>query len=94
MKKHIYLILLILILLSWCSENNYSDDNYEESYKYEEECIEPENPYQDWWGHDAGRNWAEETWWDCETESESFNEWCEEYYSALDSYNECESIWK
>lgn len=67
--------------------NNYSNNSNNHKID-EEECIEPENPYWDWWWHDAWRNWWEE-WNSCWWNSDSFVEWCEEYYSALDEYENC-----
>lgn len=62
------------------------------SYSSEEECIEPENPYDEFteeW-HYAGFEWAERTWWSCNGNSDSFNEWCEEYYLQEEVFSECE----
>ena len=77
------------------SEDLSTSDNSENDYddlRYTEECIEPENPYdeytQEW--HYAGYKWAEETWGGCGgSYSDSFNEWCETYYELEEEYNEC-----
>ncbi len=39
------------------------------------------NPYSEGTGHYAGYEWAERTGGDCNGNSASFNEGCEEYYS-------------
>ena len=66
-----------------------SDISYKLTSSYNEECQEPENPYWDWW-HSAWFDRAEETWGYCDGNSESFNEWCEEYYRQLEEYEACE----
>ncbi len=66
-----------------------STGGYEDSG--EEECTEPENPYEVGSGHYAGFEWAERTGGACTADSESFNEGCEEYESQEESFNECES---
>lgn len=38
------------------------------------------NPYDEGTGHDAGYKWAERTGGDCNGNSASFNEGCEEYH--------------
>jgi hypothetical protein len=56
-----------------------------------EECAEPENPYGDGGGHDAGFNWGQETGRACTGNSQFFIEGCEEYQAQLRSYEECEA---
>lgn len=87
MKKLLILsILLISLSLTWCwSDNSYTSDTSSTN------CEEPSNPYGDWWWHDAWFNRAEENWWDCDWNSDSFNEWCEEYYSQLEEYENCKN---
>lgn len=41
------------------------------------------NPYSDGTGHFAGYEWAERTGGDCDGNSQSFNEGCEEYYQQI-----------
>ncbi len=41
------------------------------------------NPYSDGTGHAAGYKWAERTGGDCNGNSTSFNEGCEEYYKQV-----------
>ncbi len=78
---------LLSILLFGCSNdmNNYRENSANST----KECIEPQNPYNDGGGHDAGFNWAKETGGECNGNSSSFNEGCEEYYRQLKEYNEC-----
>lgn len=88
----ISVLLLVSLILAWCWYNSDYSNDYNDSYSdYEssQECNEPSNPYGDWWWHDAWFNRAEETGWDCDGNSESFNEWCEEYYSQLSEYEDC-----
>ncbi len=84
-------VILFSIFLMWCGSNNTSYNTWsdDESSYNEVPCNEPNNPYGDWWWHDAWFNWAEETGWECDWNSESFNEWCEEYYSQLEIYENC-----
>ena len=51
--------------------------------------MTPQNPYNDGGGHNAGFNWAMENGGDCDGNSESFNEGCEEYFRQLYDYNTC-----
>lgn len=68
-----------------CSNSTTSRD----SDAGEQTCMEPSNPYDEGTGHYAGYNWAEENGGDCEGNSDSFNEGCEEYYSQRDEYQTC-----
>lgn len=52
-------------------------------------CVEPDNPYGDGGGHDAGFNWAEKTGGSCNGNSQSFNEGCAEYQRQLNAYQQC-----
>ncbi len=79
MKKLFLLSVLWLVVLSGCWNNS----------EYYDDCDEPMNPYNDGGWHDAWFNRAEETWWYCDWNSDSFNEGCEEYYSQLDEYETC-----
>lgn len=100
-------MIIILFSVHWCSDSpeepqldtyrsttsEYWDfyDNYDYSDKGWEECIEPENPYdestEEW--HYAGFERASETGWFCDGNSDSFNEWCEEYYEQEEDYENC-----
>ena len=82
------------------NERSYSasiSDNYDNieslsnSYNSNDECVEPENPYDEFSeeGHYAGFERAERTWGDCDWNSDSFNEGCEEYYEQDEAYNNC-----
>lgn len=97
MNKYLLVLMVSVLLLSWCweseSSNNYSSDYYQDNNSYTdstEECIEPENPYWDWWWHDAWYNRAEENGVDsCGWNSDSFIEWCEEYLAQQEDYDSC-----
>lgn len=78
-----YLVLISTILLLAVSCGN-SDNVYiqsSESSGYGSSSYEPENPYSSGTGHSAGYDWAERTGGDCNGNSSSFNEGCEEYYN-------------
>jgi len=51
--------------------------------------LEPENPYSEGSGHYAGYEWAQENGTDCNGNSESFNEGCEEYARQEADYDSC-----
>lgn len=54
--------------------------------------LEPENPYDDDSGHDAGYKWAiEHEPASCTGNSDSFEEGCEQYLQRLTAYQACES---
>jgi len=86
-RKGIILLYLISCILICGCDNKSSHSILKSNNK--EECIAPHNPYNDGGGHDAGFNWAAETSGDCNGNSESFNEGCEEYHTQLSQYNEC-----
>ena len=72
-----------------------SSSSYESSYgqptsffRSDEDCIEPENPYDEGSGHYAGWQWGEEGNY-CSGNSDSFVEGCEEYESAEAAYEQC-----
>jgi len=71
---------------------SYNAPSYNSTYSdyddYYEEPVEPENPYDYDTGHYAGYEWAEETGGDCDGNSDSFNEGCEEYYAQEETYEE------
>ena len=69
MRKLSYL-LPVFLLLTGCSVTDY------ESYSE----IVVGNPYDAGSGHYAGYEWAERTGRNCNGNSQSFNEGCEEYY--------------
>ena len=74
------------LLISGC--DNISTNSISQN-RESENCMPPQNPYNDGGGHDAGFNWAMEGGTDCNGNSYSFNEGCFEYYNQLDRYNEC-----
>ena len=89
-------LLLTILILNSCSNNQepYQSDYYNESVKIEEEkvkkkCYSPSNPYNDWTGHYAWYERAEEKGRTCSWNSDSFIEWCEEYYIQISDYNKC-----
>jgi hypothetical protein len=66
---------------------DYDSGYYEEDYY----APEPENPYGNGTGHDAGFEWAEENDVDsCGGNSQSFIEGCEEYLDQQEAYEEAE----
>ena len=79
----IMIFFFLCLLLVGCnngSKNNSMNVN---------SCAEPQNPYSDGTGHYAGYNWAQENGEECDGNSESFIEGCEEYYEQQDQYNSC-----
>lgn len=77
-KLLIILTILFSITLAGCWSKISSNKN----------CHEPENPYNEWW-HYAWFEWARDTWWYCDWNSQSFNNWCKEYYNQLNTYQKC-----
>ena len=78
-KKALFLSLLFVFILTSCKSNtttiNYTDTPYK--------SADPVNPYDSGSGHYAGFEWAGETGGNCDGNSDSFNEGCEEYYFQL-----------
>lgn len=60
-----------------CSNSN----NYSGRYEENPHEAETDNPYAEGTVHDAGYKWAERTGGDCNGNSASFNEGCEEYHA-------------
>jgi hypothetical protein len=85
----LFLIFVLTILFSGCDKSPTTSNSGLITSKNIEECIEPNNPFNDDGGHDAGFNWAMENGRDCNGNSDSFNEGCEEYHRQLNQYNEC-----
>ena len=76
---------------SYSSNFSYIPTVSTTSYSSDEECTEPENPYDEYdeeW-HYAGFERAERTGGSCDWNSSSFNEGCEEYYEQEEAYNNC-----
>ena len=95
MRKIITIIILLTLFSCWSNQESYQSDYYNESVQIEEEkkvkknCYSPSNPYNDWTGHYAWYERAEEKGRTCSWNSNSFIEWCEEYYLQLKDYNNC-----
>lgn len=69
------------------SDSSYSPSSYSSGW-VEEDCIEPENPYDYGSGHYAGFEWGENGNY-CSGNSDSFIEGCEEYENQEEAYNDC-----
>lgn len=91
--KKIYSILLISVLfLSSCwKDNNEYQSWYYDNTEVKQNCYKPSNPYNDWSWHYAWFERAEEKGRICSWNSDSFINWCEEYYSQLSDYNNCKN---
>ena len=81
----------LMLALAGCAGDTSSDSAGATSTSDAKECAAPENPYNDDGGHDAGFKWAEEKGEQCDGNSDSFNEGCEEYYRQQRQYEECEA---
>ncbi len=79
---------MLAILLPGCN-NDSTVLKQKSTHSESRQCIEPQNPYNDGGGHDAGFNWAAENGGECNGNSDSFNEGCEEYHRQLNQYDEC-----
>lgn len=86
----IILSIFFLLLISSCSNswnNEYQSEYYQDS-ETKKECLEPENPYDNWsWHYSWYERWTQ--WNSCTWNSSSFIEWCEEYYSQEEDYEAC-----
>ncbi len=91
MSKGIIFIFFVVALISGCDSKNEEVVNFTSVKKAIKNCSEPENPYGDGGGHDAGFDWAEDTGSSCSGNSQSFIDGCEEYYRQLDTYERCKS---
>lgn len=76
--KKILITSLVTLFLAGCVGNSggYTDTETEEGGYVG-------NPYSEGIGHYAGYEWAERTGGDCDGNSQSFNEGCEEYYRQI-----------
>lgn len=85
----IFLFLCIVTLVSCNSSNNNSHNStlYSNS-NTSNNCDRPYNPYSEW-GHYAWYERARDTGRACSGNSDSFINWCEEYYTQLEDYNNC-----
>ena len=86
--KYLIIITTLFLLIS-CSNKTEYESNYYQNKEVQKNCIEPENPYSDWSGHYAWYEWAIEKWRACSWNSNSFIEWCEEYYTQENDYSNC-----
>lgn len=82
--KHAALLIVTVALVTGCADSKPKESE-------DKTCVEPENPYDEGTGHYAGYKWAEENGGDCNGNSASFNEGCEEYQSQEDEYEECQA---
>ena len=82
-----WLFLFGFTLIASCSS---PEGGKEADAKRSEACVEPENPYSQGTGHYAGYEWAEEHGGNCNGNSTSFNEGCDEYEQQEADYEECE----
>ena len=89
MYNLLFLASVLTIIFCGCDNKGSTSSNSGLTSKNSEECIEPNNPYNDGGGHDAGFNWAMENGGDCNGNSDSFNDGCEEYHRQMNQYNEC-----
>lgn len=79
-----FLIIISLFLLVSCSSGSSGT-----RYWGGNSCTEPENPYSEG-GHYEGFQWAESNGaMNCNWNSSSFSEWCEEYGRQFNAYNQC-----
>ena len=79
----LFISIVLIIFLTGCNNDHTATGSNSKV------CVEPQNPYNESSGHYAGFNWAMENNWDCDGNSESFNEGCQEYFQQLDKYDEC-----
>lgn len=75
--------LLILGLVAALFLAGCSSDDLGYSFSRSEEKTAVENPYSSGGGHSAGYEWAERTGGNCNGNSSSFNDGCEEYYRQI-----------
>jgi hypothetical protein len=91
MRIKMFLIAIISFstIFIYCNQDDGRSSKKQIFSKSKTKCVEPQNPYNDESGHGAGFNWAAENGGECEGNSESFNEGCQEYYRQLNEYNDC-----
>jgi hypothetical protein len=83
------MVFVLTILFSGCDSDSTTFNQKSTTSKNKQECTEPQNPYGDGGGHDAGFKWAMENGGECNGNSDSFNQGCAEYYRQLEQYNGC-----
>jgi hypothetical protein len=69
-----FLAVCCIAILTSCSDGSNNIQGEERNKR------EQGNPFDQGTGHNAGYEWAERTGGDCNGNSNSFNEGCEEYY--------------
>jgi hypothetical protein len=85
---------LLLLLQTGCGGSSPSTSEEVSASEGKVNCssLEPENPYDDESGHDAGYKWAlEHNPGFCNGNSTSFEEGCEEYLRQVEAFQECEN---
>lgn len=88
------LMIVILVIwwiwhFFWGNEDESYKNNTEVYSKEARQCIEPENPYDEWSGHYAGYEWWEQ-WNSCWWNSSSFIEGCEMFEELDEAFAQCE----
>jgi hypothetical protein len=87
-------VVLTLFSLAGCEGSSSSSAAVGSAEKVKADCssLQPENPYNDDGGHDAGYKWAEEhDAASCSGNSSSFEEGCEEYRRQVAAFQACEN---
>lgn len=87
--KYLLLIITFFLLISCSNNTNEYQSDYYQNEEVKKECIEPGNPYDEWSGHYAWYERAIKNGRTCSWNSNSFIEWCEEYYSQESDYENC-----
>jgi hypothetical protein len=89
-----HVVVLLGLLQAGCSESSTSKVAQSSTPKAKVDCssLEPDNPYDDESGHDAGYKWAaEHDAESCSGNSSSFEEGCEEYVRQVAAFQACEN---
>jgi hypothetical protein len=70
------------------SSSSYPSSYSSNKYNRKEDCLEPENPYDEGSGHYAGFEWGQNGN-SCGGNSSSFIEGCEDYEAQQEAYDTC-----
>lgn len=92
--KYVLLTLMVaaLVVVGGCKSSAPSQYSGSNGNTASANCSEPENPYDEGSGHYAGFEWAERNGaGECDGNSQSFNEGCEEYQNQESEYDQCEA---
>ena len=81
MRIQLLCLSALTLLVAGCGQSSGIRTTRETNSEYE-----MGNPYDEGTGHYAGYEWAERTGEDCNGNSDSFNEGCEEYYRQAEAY--------